>query len=505
MVFPPERVADVHVFRVTRGGDLDLDEEAADDLVDAVADAAGRRKSNPAVRVEVERGMPGFVRNLVLESLGREAAAKEAGLGPADIDEVDGLLDLRCMSKLPLPEAPELHYQPFQAAEPIAQDESMLDAMSGADILCHHPFDSFDATVVKLVRDASLDPNVTTVKITLYRVGDPSEVVEALLAAARNGKKVVAFVELKARFDEAHNVAWARLLERAGGHVISGFVGFKNHAKVMLIVRKEQEKLRSYVHVGTGNYNTTSGREYTDLSLFSTRDSLVTDATDLFNSLTGESLPPQGLARGSLVAPVQMVDGILAMIDREAANARAGRPARITAKVNGLSDAEVVRALLRAATDGVTIDLVVRGICSLRPGVQGRSEKVRVVSVLGRLLEHSRIYRFENAGRPAYFIGSADLRPRNLRHRVELLVPVTDPRHHTQLDQILQLYLDDPTAWELNASGEYAQRTGKGGGAQETLIERLQDQKKSTEKVTAASDQAQSVELLAKSKGLGSR
>ena len=474
MVFPPERVADVHVFRVTRGGDLDLDEEAADDLVDAVADAAGRRKSNPAVRVEVERGMPGFVRNLVLESLGREAAAKEAGLGPADIDEVDGLLDLRCMSNLPLPEAPELHYEPFQAAEPIAQDKSVLDAMSGADILCHHPFDSFDATVVKLVRDASGDPAVTTIKITLYRVGDPSAVVEALLAAARNGKKVVAFVELKARFDEVHNVAWARLLERAGGHVISGLVGFKNHAKVMLIVRKEQEKLRSYVHVGTGNYNTTSGREYTDLSLFSTRESLVTDATDLFNSLTGESLPPQGLSSGSLVAPVQMVDGILAMIDREAANARAGRPARITAKVNGLSDADVVRALLRAATDGVTIDLVVRGICSLRPGVHGRSEKVRVVSVVGRLLEHSRIYRFENAGQPAYFIGSADLRPRNLRHRVELLVPVTDPRHHTQLDQILQLYLDDPTAWELNASGEYIQRSGKGEGAQETLIAGLQ-------------------------------
>ena len=477
MVFPPERVADVHVFRVTRGGDLDLDEEAADDLVDAVADAAGRRISNPAVRVEVERGMPGFVRNLVLESLAREAAAKEAGLGPADIDEVDGLLDLRCMSKLELPEALELHYEPFQAAEPIAKHESVLNAMGGADILCHHPFDSFEATVVKLVRDASVDPDVTTVKITLYRVGDPSAVVEALLAAARNGKKVVAFVELKARFDEVHNVAWARLLERAGGHVISGLVGFKNHAKVTLIVRKEQEKLRSYVHVGTGNYNTTSGREYTDLSLFSTRESLVTDATDLFNALTGESLPPSGLSSGSLVAPTQMVDGILAMIDREAANARAGRPAKITAKVNGLSDAEVVRALLRAATDGVTIDLVVRGICTLRPGVRGRSERIRVVSVLGRLLEHSRIYRFENAGQPVYYIGSADLRPRNLRHRVELLVPVPDPRHHAQLDQILDLYLNDPTGWELNASGEYVQRKGKGGGAQETLIGGLQKEK----------------------------
>ncbi len=451
MVFPPERVADVHVFRVTRGGDLDLDERGADDLVDAVADAAGRRLTNPAVRVEVERGMPGFVRNLVLESLGREAAAKEAGLGPADIDEVDGLLDLRCLAKLELPDDPGLRYEPFSAAEPIPEIESVLNAMKDGDILCHHPFDSFEATVVKLVRDASVDPDVTTIKITLYRVGDPSAVVEALLAAARNGKRVVAFVELKARFDEVHNVAWATL-----------------------IVRKEDGRLRSYAHVGTGNYNTKSGREYTDLSLFSVRESLTTDVSDLFNALTGESLPPTGLTHGALVAPTQMVDSIVAMIDREAANARAGRPAQISAKVNGLSDADVVRALLRAASDGVTIDLVVRGICTLRPGIPGRSERIRIVSVVGRLLEHSRIYRFENAGEPVYFIGSADLRPRNLRHRVELLVPIMDQRHQGQLDQILDLYLEDPTGWELNASGEYVQRKGKGEGAQETLIGRLQ-------------------------------
>lgn len=472
MVFPPDRVADVHVFRVTRGGDLDLDEESADDLIDAVADAAGRRLSNPAVRVEVERGMPGFVRNLVLESLGREVAAKEAGLGPADIDEVEGLLDLRSLSKIELPDEPGLHYEPFEAAEPIANDQSVLNAMSEGDILCHHPFDSFESTVVKLLRDASVDPTVTTIKITLYRVGDPSAVVEALLTAARNGKRVVAFVELKARFDEVHNVAWARRLERAGGHVISGLVGFKNHAKVALIVRKENEKLRSYAHVGTGNYNTKSGREYTDLSLFSTRESLIADAADLFNALTGEALPPSGLSHGALAAPTQMVDAILAMIDREASNARAGRPAKITAKLNGLSDADVVRALLRAASDGVTIDLVVRGICTLRPGVHGRSEKIRVVSVVGRLLEHSRIYRFENGGSPAYYIGSADMRPRNLRHRVELLVPVSDPRHHAQLDQILDLYLNDPTGWELESSGEYLQRSREGVGAQETLITR---------------------------------
>jgi polyphosphate kinase len=473
MVFPPERVADAHVFRVTRGGDLDLDEERADDLIEAVADAAGRRLINPAVRVEVERGMPGFVRNLVLESLGRETAAKEAGLGHADIDEVDGLLDLRCLSRIELPDDPSLRYEPFQPREPIPEDESVLNVMSEGDLLCHHPFDSFDATVVKLIRDASVDPDVTTIKITLYRVGDPSEVVEALLTAARNGKRVVAFVELKARFDEVQNVTWARRLERAGGHVISGFVGFKNHAKVTLIVRREEGKLRSYAHIGTGNYNTRSGREYTDLSLFSVRESLTADAADLFNALTGESLPPTGLRHGSLAAPTQMVDSIIAMIDREASNARAGRPARITAKLNGLSDAEVVRALLQAGKDGVQIDLVVRGICTLRAGIPGRSENIRVVSVVGRLLEHSRIYRFENDGRPAYYIGSADLRPRNLRHRVELLVPVSDKRQQAELDEILKLYLDDPTGWDLMPSGEYVQRDRKGVGAQDQLIARL--------------------------------
>lgn len=470
MVFPPERVADVHVFRVTRGGDLDLDEERADDLIDAVADAAGRRLTNPAVRVEVERGMPGFVRNLVLESLGRETAAKEAGLEHADIDEVDGLIDLRFMSKIELPDDPSLRYPPFKSREPMPAGQSLLNSITTTDLMFHHPFDSFEETVVKFIRDASVDPDVTTIKITLYRVGDPSAVVEALLAAARNEKRVVAFVELKARFDEEHNVAWARRLERAGGHVISGFVGYKNHAKVALVVRRENGKLRSYVHIGTGNYNTKSGREYTDLSLFSSREALTSDAADLFNALTGESLPPQGLTHGSLAAPTQMVDAMLAMIDREASNARAGKPAGITAKLNGLSDAEVVGSLVNASKDGVKIGLVVRGICTLRPGIPGRSENIRVVSCVGRLLEHSRIYRFENAGQPVHLIGSADLRPRNLRHRVELLVPVTDPEQKKMLDDILELYLDDPHGWDLKSSGEYVQRAQGGSGAQEKLI-----------------------------------
>ena len=472
LVYPDGRIEGVYVFRVTRGGDLALDEEHADDLIEAVADAAERRHYNPAVRVEVEREMPDFVRSLVLENLEREDVSGAAVLDPADIDEIDGLLDLRCLTKLPLPRSPSLSYEPFRASEPLGENESVIDATREGDLLYHHPFDSFAATVVKYLQDASVDPDVTAIKVTLYRVGDPSAIVDTLVAAAHAGKKVVVFIELKARFDEEHNVAWARKLERAGGHVVSGFVGLKNHAKVALVVRRENGKLRSYVHVGTGNYNSRSGLEYTDLSLFSAREELTADAADLFNALTGGSLPPLGLSRGALVAPHQMRDALLGLIEREASHARGGRPARITAKINGLSDSEIVRALLRASSDGAAIDLIVRGICTLRPGVSGRSEGVRVVSVVGRLLEHSRIYRFENGGDPHFLIGSADLRPRNLRRRVELLVPVVEPTQQQQLDRILDLYLNDPTAWDLSSSGEYVQRAG-GVGAQEALISEL--------------------------------
>jgi polyphosphate kinase len=345
----------------------------------------------------------------------------------------------------------------------------MLDVVRDAELLVHHPFDAFDATVVRFLRDAAADPDVTAIKITLYRVGHPSPVVDALLAAAHAGKKVVALVELKARFDEEHNVGWARALERAGGHVVYGLVGLKVHAKVALVVRREGERLRRYVHVGTGNYSARSGRQYTDLSLFSARDSLTADASDLFNELTGSSRAPQGLSHGALVAPHQLLPAVLTLIEGEAEHARAGRAAAITIKVNGLSDPEVVRALYHAAQAGVRVDLVVRGICTLRPGVPGLSPGIRVVSVVGRFLEHSRVYRFANGGDAAYLIGSSDLRPRNLRRRVELLVPVLDAAHRAELDRLLALYLDDPTAWELTATGSYVHRSGGAPGAQETL------------------------------------
>jgi polyphosphate kinase len=468
LLYPNAHVEGAYLFRVTRGGDLELDERSADDLLTAVADATDRRPHNPAVRVEVERAMPPSVCELVLENLRREAAGRSSDAAVGEVQVVHGILDLRCLADLPLPSDPSLCFPELAARSP-ASDRPMIEAIREGDILVHHPFDDFEATVVRFLREAAADPLVTTIKITLYRAGDPSAVVDALLAAAHAGKKIVALVELKARFDEEHNVTWARALEAAGAHVVYGFVALKVHAKVALVVRREGTTLKRYAHVGTGNYNTRSGRQYTDLSLFSAGDAITSDVADLFNALTGSSTPPTGLAHGALVAPVQLLPAVLELIERETRHARAGRPARIAIKVNGLSDAEVVRALYRASEAGVTVDLVVRGICTLRPGVAGRSSRVRVVSVVGRFLEHSRIYRFENDGRPEHFIGSSDLRPRNLRRRVELLVPVRGSAHQSQLDEILQLYLADRTAWTLRSDGRYERSASAGPPAQSSL------------------------------------
>ena len=466
LLYPNALVEGTYLFRVTRGGDLPLHDDDHNNLLGAVESAAERRLHNPAVRVEVESSMPSHVGALILDSLRREAIGREMESTVDDVQVIDGLLDLRCLAALPLPRTTAFEFPPLMPRAPLPPDVSIFDTIRSGDVLVHHPFESFDDTVVRFLRDAASDPDVTTIKITLYRVGDPSPVVEALLAAARSGKRVFALVELQARFDEEHNVHWARALERAGGRVVYGLVGLKVHAKVALVVRREGVRLARYVHVGTGNYNTRSGRQYTDLSLFTARDAITTDIADLFNELTGSSRPPRSLAHGALVAPHQLLPALLARIDREAQHARDGRAAGIAIKLNGLADSEVVRALYAASQAGVRIDLVVRGICTLRPGVENLSATIRVVSVVGRFLEHSRIYRFENDGDPEYFIGSSDLRPRNLRRRVELLVPVLDLAHRARLDDLLTRYLNDATAWDLTATGQYQRRDGRGLGAQ---------------------------------------
>ncbi|HTI65859.1 MAG TPA: polyphosphate kinase 1 [Gemmatimonadaceae bacterium] len=467
-LYPEMQVEHAYMFRVTRSAELELDEEHADDLLDEVARASATRGQGSAVRLEVERGMPAILRALLLENVRREQVAAGAPV-LADVEEIDGPVDLRGLTQLSLPDDPALGYPPLEPRRPFAESANVFETIARGDVLVHHPFDSFSDTVVRFIREASADVDVQAIKITLYRVGEPSPIVDALIEAARRGKSVTAFVELKARFDEAVNVGLARALEAAGGHVVRGIVGLKNHAKVTLVVRREGAAARRYVHIGTGNYNTRSGEQYTDLSLFTTDGDLTSDVADLFNELTGASEAPRHPSRRLLIAPHHLLPGMLALIDREAAHARAGRPARITAKFNGLSDPDAVRALYRASADGVEIDLIVRGICTLRPGVPGLSDRIRVVSIVGRFLEHSRIYRFENGGDPRYYIGSADLRPRNLRRRVELLAPIANAEHRAVLDRVLSLYVNDQSGWELRGDGSYAKRAGVGLPAQAVL------------------------------------
>ena len=472
LLYPNTVVDGTYLFRVTRGGDLHLHDDYASDLLGAVASASARRQNNPAVRVEVEASMPDRVGVLILDNLHRDALGREMEITVDAVQRVDGLLDLRCLQHLPLPNDPALEYPRLIMRTPFAGVPSMLDAIVTRDLLVHHPFESFDDSVVRFFEDAAEDPDVTAIATTLYRVGTPSPIVESLMHAARSGKSVFALVELQARFDEDHNVNWARALERAGGRVVYGLPGLKVHAKLTLVTRRsDATSVQRIVHVGTGNYNPRSGRQYTDLSLFSARAELADGAQALLDALANSVATDAVLPGGVLAAPNQLLPALLERIAREEGHARAGRPSGITIKVNGLADREVVRALYQASQAGVRVELIVRGICTLRPGVPGISDRIHVVSIVGRLLEHSRIYRFTNAGDPEYLIGSSDLRPRNLRRRVEVLVPVLDPSHRARLDLILSRYLDDASGWDLEASGAYRRRLGTTRCAQERFAE----------------------------------
>jgi polyphosphate kinase len=347
----------------------------------------------------------------------------------------------------------------------------VFELIDEGDRLVHHPYEDFGATVGRFLEDAAADPAVVGIKMTLYRVGERSALVDALVAAAERGKDVAAFVELRARFDEARNVAWVKRLEEAGAQVVYGIVGLKTHAKVTLVVRQAPTGLRQYVHIGTGNYNLATGRVYTDLSLFSADPAITADAVDLFNQLTGSTEGPAGEARRLLVSPHGTLPGLLSRVDREIAHVRAGRPGVVRAQINGLEDPEVVNALYRASAEGVTVDLVVRGLCVLRPGVAALSERIRVRSVLGRFLEHQRIFHFGNGGLDDYLIGSADLRPRNLRRRVEVLVPVTRRDLKSRLGGLLDGLLTEPQAWDLDGDGRY--RRGATAASGEHLHDRL--------------------------------
>ena len=455
LLYPGIAIEQAYMFRVTRGADITLDEDNAWSLLHAVDEASKRRYENPVVRVEVEEGMPAVIRELVLKEMQREHGFS---LTAGDLYEVPGLLDLGALGGLVWPRDASLEFAPFTARDGFADEPDIWAAISQGDRLFHHPFDSFDSTVARFFADAAADPSVTAIKTTLYRAGENSPVVSALISAAKAGKDVVAFVELKARFDEERNVGLAKKLQEAGGKMVFGFVGLKTHAKAALVVRREDGKLHRYAHVGTGNYNSETAKRYTDLSLFSADPALTGDVQDLFNELTGSASQPQPLTRGSLIAPRQLLPGLIERIEREAAHARAGRDALIRFKLNGLSDPDVIEALYAASRDGVKVKLVVRGICTLRPGTPGMSDNISVVSVVGRLLEHSRIYHFLNGGADEYYIGSPDLRPRNLRRRIELIAPVRNQLCRAELDGLLDLYLSDSRAWELRPNGEYVRR-----------------------------------------------
>jgi polyphosphate kinase len=459
LLYPGREIAAAHAFRLTRSGDLQLDETTTANFLQSIEEELARQQHRPVLRIEVEPTMPPALRDLLQRELRFEESERESTLSPADVYVADGPIDLGGLHELASTVGLE-DYPPLVPADRFAPDRPISAQLDAHDVLVHHPHDSFPASVERFIAEAADDPAVQAIKLTLYRPGDASPIAEALRRAAANGKDVSVIVELKARFDEARNIAWARSLERAGIHVVTGLVSLKTHAKLALVVRRQPDgRVRRYAHVGTGNYNADTALVYTDVGLFTADPRITADVHALFNELTGSSHAPQVKLRHLMVAPTDLLERLLALIDREAAHARAGRPARIRAKLNALSDSTVIQALYRASQAGVEIDLVVRGICTLRPGVPGLSERIRIVSILGRFLEHARIYHFANGGGAAeeYYIGSADWRPRNLRRRVEIVVPVFDAAARESLDTILtgQLAAPPPSAWLLRPDGGY--------------------------------------------------
>jgi polyphosphate kinase len=459
-LFPGMEILGWYAFRVTRYSDLEVRKvDDAEDLLEMIEQQVFERRFSEVVRLEVQPTMPMHLRTLLLNELREDTTPNLPPLTEADVQEPGPILDLGDLMSLASLEFPELRDVPFTPLVPpeMRDGHSVFDEIRERDILVHHPFESFSASVEHFLHVAADDPAVLAIKMTLYRTSGDATIVHALTRAAEQGKQVAVLVELQARGDEANNISWARTLESAGVHVAYGVPGLKTHAKCTMVVRRDTDGIRRYVHIGSGNYNSKTARLYTDLGLFTCSPSIGADVSDLFNSLTGFSR--QRLYRKLLVAPANMLSRFIELINREADLARDGRGGRIVAKMNALVHPDVIEALYRASDAGVEIDLIVRGICCLRPGVIGLSDRIRVTSIIGRFLEHSRIWMFANGGEPEYFIGSADWMPRNLERRVECVTPVDDIKLHVRLDSVLATCLsDNRQAWDLDADGTYTQR-----------------------------------------------
>ncbi len=456
-LFRGMEIIQVHAFRVTRNADLEREEEEAEDLIAMISDELRERRLAPVVRLEVEADMPEHLRALLL---------KELDLGIEDLVAVDGELALEDCLELAELDLPEYEIEPWEPVIPDrlsakegngAGEGDIFSVIRAGDLLVHHPYESFSGTVLRLVEEAAQDPAVLAIKQTLYRTSDDSQIVRSLLRAADRGKQVAVMVEVKARFDEQNNIEWARILETAGVHVTYGLLGLKTHAKVVLIIREEGGHPKTYCHIGTGNYHKENAGVYTDLGLLTYDAEIGADAVNLFHFVTGYA-PAQPYQK-LIVAPGSMRTKFHSLIQREIDHAREGSPSRIAAKMNAIDDPKIIGQLYEASRAGVRIDLIVRGHCCVRPGLTGFSENIRVVSIIGRFLEHDRIFYFENRGDPEIFIGSADWRTRNLDTRVEAVVPIDEPALKERLVRILDLSLaDNELAWELGEDGRYVQR-----------------------------------------------
>jgi polyphosphate kinase len=453
-LFPGMEIVDHGFFRVTRDADFEVSDEA-DDLLQAVEVELRRRRFGEVVRVEVDAGMDRGLREQLCDALeveDRQVYDVEGLLDPEDLEELvelPGMADLRYPPWTPVTQ-PRLRGGDGQPADVFA-------AMRDGDVLVHHPYDAFSTSVARFVEQAAGDPDVLAIKATIYRTSDDTPLIPALIRATERGKQAVGMVELKARFDERANIGWARSLEEAGVHVVYGHPALKTHAKCILVVRREGDGVRHYVHIGTGNYHPKTARVYTDFGLFTCHEAIGADVSDMFNFLTGYARPQR--SRRVLVAPAHLRDGIVEQIEETVAAHEAGEHARIALKMNSLVDKRCIRALYRASQAGVRVEANIRGICCLRPGVEGVSENIRVVSIVGRFLEHSRVFSFERGDERSVWIGSADLMPRNLDTRVELVAPVLDPNVRDDLlDTLERCFADDAGAWELASDGTWSRR-----------------------------------------------